>query len=66
MKFKIEKEIEEEKINKLIKFPKSLIIKIEKEAKKNNISTTKFINLAVEYAINNIEEENKKESRNLS
>lgn len=51
--FKIEKE---EKILKNIRFPNSLIKRIEKEARKNNISFTKFVIEACLYALNNIDE----------
>lgn len=51
--FKIEKE---EKVLKNIRFPKSLIERIEKETKQNNISFTKFVIEACLYALNNIDE----------
>lgn len=50
--FKVEKE---EKVLKNIRFPKNLIKKIEKEARKNNISFTRFVILACIYALDNSE-----------
>lgn len=52
MKFKINKE---EKVLKNIRFPKSLVKKIDVEAKKNKISFTKFVIEACKYALDNID-----------
>lgn len=51
--FKIERE---EKVLKSIRFPKSLVRIIEKEAKKNKVSFTKFVVEACIYAIDNSKE----------
>lgn len=51
--FKVNKE---EKVLKNIRFPKSLVKRIEKEASKNNISFTKFVILACIYALENMED----------
>lgn len=53
MKFVITKDNEKE--NKIIRFPKDLIKRIDKETKKNNISFTKFVIEACKYALENIE-----------
>lgn len=53
MKFIIEKD--DEKKNKVIRFPKYLIEQIEKETKKDEISFTKFVIEACKYALENIE-----------
>ncbi len=53
MKFVIVKD--NEKILKNIRFPKSLVKRIEKETKKNDISFTKFVVEACKYALDNIE-----------
>lgn len=53
MKFVITKN--ESKENKVIRFPKDLVRKIEKEARKNKISFTKFVILACKYALDNMD-----------
>lgn len=53
MKFVIIKD--DEKRNKVIRFPKDLVRKIEKEASKNKISFTKFVILACKYALDNMD-----------
>ncbi len=50
--FKIEKE---EKVAKVIRFPSSLVSKIEKQAKKSGVSFTKFVVEACIYALENID-----------
>lgn len=50
--FKVNKE---EKILKNIRFPKSLVRRIEKEASKNGISFTKFVIEACKYALDNMD-----------
>ncbi len=55
--FKINKE---EKVAKVIRFPSSLIIKIEKEAKRSGVSFTKFVIEACIYALENMKKWNKK------
>lgn len=52
-KFKIENK-EEEKMVKTIRLPKSLVNKIEVLANKNNITFTKFIIQAINYALDNM------------
>lgn len=52
--FKINKE---EKVLKNIRFPKSLVRKIDKRAKENKVSFTKFVVLACLYALDNMENE---------
>lgn len=54
MKFVITKD--EEKENKVIRFPTYLVKDIEELAKKNSISFTKFVILACEYALDNMED----------
>lgn len=54
--FKIEKE-ETEKVIRTIRFSKKLNEKIETEAKKNEVSFSKFVMEACIYALENIEEE---------
>ena len=51
--FKIEKE--DKKLTKAIRFPSSLIAKIENEAKKNKVTFTKFVIEACIYALENID-----------
>lgn len=51
--FKVNKE---EKVLKNIRFPKTLVKIIDKEASKNNISFTKFVILACTYALDNMED----------
>ncbi len=50
--FKINKE---EKVTKVIRFPNSLVLKIEKQAKKSGVSFTKFVIEACIYALENME-----------
>lgn len=52
--FVITKE-DNEKVSKVIRFPKYLIEQIKKETKKNNISFTKFVVEACIYALDNID-----------
>ncbi len=47
---------EDKKIVKTIRFPNSLIIKIEKQVKKNKISFTKFVIEACIYALENMDD----------
>ena len=48
-------------INKCIRFPVKVISNIEKIAEDNNISFSKFVIQACEYAIKDIETQKKKE-----
>ncbi|MCI8670777.1 MAG: hypothetical protein HFI36_01925 [Bacilli bacterium] len=50
-----------ESINKCIRFPVKVISNIEKIAEDNNISFSKFVIQACEYAIKDIETQKKKE-----
>ena len=50
-----------ESINKCIRFPFKVISNIEKIAEDNNISFSKFVIQACEYAIKDIETQKKKE-----
>lgn len=50
-----------ESINKCIRFPVKVIPNIEKIAEDNNISFSKFVIQACEYAIKDIETQKKKE-----
>ena len=52
--FKINKD--DKKVAKGIRFPSSLITKIEKESKKNKISFSKFVIEACLYALENMED----------
>lgn len=52
--FKINNQ-KEEKILKNIRFPKSLLKRIENVSKKNKVSFTKFVIEACKYALDNIE-----------
>lgn len=54
MKFVINKD--DEKKNKVIRFPAYLVKDIEKLAKKNSISFTRFVILACIYALDNMED----------
>lgn len=54
MKFVITKD--DEKRNKVIRFPRDLIEQIEKEATKKKISFTRFVILACIYALDNMED----------
>ncbi len=47
---------EDKKIAKGIRFPSSLILKIEKQAKKNKVTFSKFVIEACIYALENMEE----------
>lgn len=47
--------IKEEKVLKNIRLPKSLVKRIVKETKKNNISFTKFVIEACIYALDNMD-----------
>ena len=49
-------------MNKCIRFPNSVIEKIDQLAKENNITFSKFVIQACEYALNDLEEQKKKVS----
>ncbi len=57
--FKIENK-KELSTNKCIRFPNILLKQINKQTKNNNITFSKFVILACEYALNNMD---KKQSR---
>ncbi len=52
--FKIENK-KELSTNKCIRFPNDLLEQIKKQAKNNNITFSKFVILACEYALQNID-----------
>ncbi len=52
--FKIKEE--DKKITKGVRFPSSLILKIEKETKKNKITFSKFVIEACIYALENMDQ----------
>ena len=49
-----------ESINKCVRFPVNVINDIEKIANENNISFSKFVIQACEYALKDLEEQKKK------
>lgn len=51
-----------ESMNKCIRFPNSMIKKIDKLAEENNITFSNFVIQACEYALNDLEEQKKKVS----
>ncbi len=57
MAFQI-KENKKESENKTIRFPLDLIEKIEKSITNKNVTFSKFVIQACEYALDNMEEEN--------
>ncbi len=48
-----------ESINKCIRFPAEMIAKIEKITSENNVSFSRFVIQACEYALKDIEEQKK-------
>ncbi len=53
-KIEIKKELS---TNKCIRFPNALLKQINKQTKNNNITFSKFVILACEYALDNIKQE---------
>ncbi len=53
-KIEIKKELS---ANKCIRFPNDLLEQIKKQAQDNNITFSKFVILACEYALDNIKQE---------
>ncbi len=50
-----------ESINKCVRFPVNIINDIEKIVEENNVSFSKFVIQACEYALKDIEEQKKKQ-----
>ncbi len=49
-----------ESVNKCVRFPAEIITRIDEVANKNNVSFSKFVIQACEYALNDLEEQKKK------
>ena len=53
-----------ESINKCVRFPTKIINEIEKVTNKNNVSFSKFVLEACEYALKDIKEQEKQKQEN--
>ena len=63
--FKITKDVHDKSVLKTIRIKESKLAELDKIANKNNISLNKLINTCIEFALDNIEE-NDNENENQS